>query len=123
VWRQTKRSIYIYVTPTNGQICAHADEAERSLHDALAVLYQTIKDTRVVYGGGACEMWMAHAVDDLACKAEGKKSIAIEAFSKALRQIPTIILDNGGYDAAEVVGQLRALHTKGQKTTGIGRLD
>lgn len=30
------------------------DEAERSLHDALCVLAQTIKETRTVYGGG---MW------------------------------------------------------------------
>merc|ERR1712187_712115 len=35
------------------------DEAERSLHDALAVLYQTVQETRVVYGGGSMEMAMA----------------------------------------------------------------
>lgn len=28
------------------------DEAERSLHDALCVLAQTVKDSRTVYGGG-----------------------------------------------------------------------
>jgi chaperonin GroEL (HSP60 family) len=32
------------------------DEAERSLHDALCVLSQTVQDTRVVYGGGYPEM-------------------------------------------------------------------
>merc|ERR1712113_208564 len=42
------------------------DEAERSLHDALAVLYQTVTDTRVVYGGGAMEMAMADAVAEAA---------------------------------------------------------
>ena len=30
------------------------DEAERSLHDALCVLQQTVKETRTVYGGGEC---------------------------------------------------------------------
>ena len=30
------------------------DEAERSLHDALCVLQQTVKETRTVYGGGWC---------------------------------------------------------------------
>ncbi|CEM06890.1 unnamed protein product [Vitrella brassicaformis CCMP3155] len=95
------------------------DEAERSLHDALAVLSQTVKETRVVWGGGSAEMAMANAVDELARTVEGKKSLAIEAFAKALRQIPTIILDNGGYDSAEIVGQLRALHTRGQTTKGI----
>lgn len=28
------------------------DEAERSLHDALCVLAQTVKEPRTVYGGG-----------------------------------------------------------------------
>jgi hypothetical protein len=32
------------------------DEAERSLHDALCVLSQTVQDSRVVYGGGFPEM-------------------------------------------------------------------
>lgn len=32
------------------------DEAERSLHDALCVLSQTTRDSRVIYGGGWAEM-------------------------------------------------------------------
>ena len=28
------------------------DEADRSLHDALCVLTQTVKEPRIVYGGG-----------------------------------------------------------------------
>lgn len=32
------------------------DEAERSLHDALCVLMQTVKNRRIVYGGGNSEM-------------------------------------------------------------------
>ena len=31
------------------------DEAERSLHDALCVLSQTVKETKTVYGGGECQ--------------------------------------------------------------------
>ncbi|CAD98325.1 GroEL-like chaperone (ATPase) and T-complex protein 1 [Cryptosporidium parvum] len=95
------------------------DEAERSLHDALAVLFQTVSDGRVVYGGGCSEMLMSVSVDELSKRVEGKKSLAIEAFANALRQIPTILLDNGGYDSAEIVTKLRALHYKGSSTYGI----
>lgn len=95
------------------------DEAERSLHDALAILSQTIQNTKVVYGGGAAEMAMANVVDNLAREEEGKASLAMEAFAKSLRQIPTIILNNGGYDSAEIVSLLRAAHTKGQYQMGI----
>ena len=39
------------------------DEAERSLHDALCVLSETVKETRVICGGGCTEMLMANAID------------------------------------------------------------
>lgn len=95
------------------------DEAERSLHDALCVLSQTVKDSRVVYGGGCPEMVMSKAVEELAAKTPGKRAIAMEAFAKALRQIPTIICDNAGLDSAELVSQLRAAHAKPDCTQGI----
>merc|ERR1719414_1600761 len=95
------------------------DEADRSLHDALCVLAQTVKETKTVYGGGCSEMLMAKAVSSLADETPGKDAMAIEAFAKALRQLPTIIADNAGYDSSELVSQLKAAHTKGQTTAGL----
>ncbi|PFH32831.1 t-complex protein beta subunit [Besnoitia besnoiti] len=125
------------------------EEAERSLHDALAILSQLVleqkgekqsgldtsfagvrealdlasgsKDAQplVVCGGGAAEMAMAAAVEELARSEAGKVSLAIEAFGKALRQIPTIILENGGLDSAEIVSHLRVAHLKGEHTMGV----
>jgi len=94
-------------------------EAERSLHDALCVLTSTVKEPRTVYGGGCSEMLMAHAVTELASKTPGKESMAMEAFAHALRQLPTIIAENGGYDSAQLVSELRALHTEGRATHGL----
>lgn len=99
------------------------DEAERSLHDALCVLAQTVKETKTVYGGGCSEMLMANAVSELATKTAGKEAVAIEAFAKALRQLPTIIADNAGYDSAELISQLRAVHTEGKNTMGLDMED
>ena len=76
------------------------DEAERSLHDALSVLSQTVKETRVVLGGGCSEMLMANRVDDLAKKTQGKKALAAEAFAKALRQVCASHLLNYCTDSA-----------------------
>lgn len=50
------------------------DEADRSLHDALCVLSETVKDSRVVYGGGWPEMLMAKAVEELAAITPGEFS-------------------------------------------------
>ncbi|MED6124559.1 T-complex protein 1 subunit beta [Stylosanthes scabra] len=95
------------------------DEAERSLHDALCVLSQTVNDSRVLLGGGWPEMVMAKEIDELARKTPGKKSLAIEAFSRALLAIPTIIADNAGLDSAELISQLRAEHQSEGCTSGI----
>ncbi|KAF8844787.1 hypothetical protein BDN67DRAFT_894201 [Paxillus ammoniavirescens] len=95
------------------------DEAERSLHDALSVLSQTVKETRVVLGGGCSEMLMSCAVDEAARKVKGKKAIAAEAFGRALRQIPTILADNAGYDSSDLVTRLRAAHYEGQSDAGL----
>merc|ERR1719412_152936 len=94
-------------------------EAERSLHDALCVLTSTVKEPRTLYGGGCSELLMAHAVTELASKTPGKESMAMEAFAHALRQLPTIIAENGGYDSAQLVSELRALHTEGRATHGL----
>jgi T-complex protein 1 subunit beta len=84
------------------------DEAERSLHDAICVLVAAAKNHKTLLGGGNSEMRMSLAVDELAKSMSGKQAIACEAFARALRQLPTIICENGGYDAAELVTNLRS---------------
>ncbi|CAD7689933.1 unnamed protein product [Nyctereutes procyonoides] len=95
------------------------DEAERSLHDALCVLAQTVKDSRTVYGGGCSEMLMAHAVTQLASRTPGKEAVAMESYAKALRMLPTIIADNAGYGSADLVAQVQAAHSEGNTTAGL----
>jgi T-complex protein 1 subunit beta len=53
----------------------------------------------------------------------GKSALAMEAFARALRQLPTIIADNAGLDSSELVTQLRAAHAAGNSSAGINILD
>ncbi len=64
-------------------------------------------------------MRMSLAVDDLAKTMSGKGALAAEAFARALRALPTIICENGGYDSAEIVTNLRAEISNGNTTAGI----
>ncbi len=95
------------------------DEAERSLHDALCVLTATIRDTRTVPGGGCMEIAMAQAIDAAIPSVPGKSALAMDAFAKSLRQLPSTLADNGGYDSSELVSQLRAAHASGFSTAGL----
>ncbi|KAL2757237.1 hypothetical protein ACRALDRAFT_1060646 [Sodiomyces alcalophilus JCM 7366] len=95
------------------------DEAERSLHDALAVLSQTVQEPRTTLGGGCAEMVMAKAVEGLATRVEGKKQMAVVSFAEALRQLPTILADNAGLDSGELVSRLRKAIYDGLTTYGL----
>jgi hypothetical protein len=53
---------------------------------------------------------MAAAIDRETPNVAGKAALAMEAFSRALRQLPTIIADNAGLDSSELVAQMRAAH-------------
>jgi T-complex protein 1 subunit beta len=70
------------------------------------VLVQTVKNKRVIYGGGNAEIQMAIECEKLAKSSKGKEGIAIEAYGKALRTLPTIIAENAGFDANELVHDL-----------------
>jgi T-complex protein 1 subunit beta len=98
------------------------DEAERSLHDALAVLSQTVKEPRTTLGGGCAEMNMAKAVAEAAQNVAGKKAIAVESFSKALQQLPTILADNAGLDSSDLVSRLRKAVYSGLTSSGLDLL-
>ena len=95
------------------------EEAERSLHDALAVLQQTLRHPERTLGGGCAEMVMAEAVEALVPEVRGKRALAVSAFARALRQMPTIIANNAGLDGVELVAELRAAHHAGKKSAGL----
>merc|ERR1712190_58181 len=70
-------------------------------------------------GGGSTEMAMANAIMHKMGSVEGKESLAMEQFAKALQQIPSILADNGGLDSASLMAKLRAAHAKGENTMGL----
>lgn len=64
---------------------------------------------------------MATAVSALAAKTPGKESMAMEAFARALLQLPVVIADNAGYDSAQLISELRAVHSQGKNTMGLSK--
>ena len=62
---------------------------------------------------------MANAVEREAAITPGKAQFALESFARALRQLPTIVADNAGLDAADIVARLKVAHNEGKSTAGI----
>ena len=72
------------------------DEAKRSLHDAMCVVRNLIRDNRIVYGGGSAEISCSLAVASYADTVPGIEQYAIRAFADALDDLPMALAENSG---------------------------
>ncbi|MEM3377365.1 MAG: thermosome subunit beta [Candidatus Bathyarchaeia archaeon] len=88
------------------------DEAERSLHDALCVVRNSIEDGKIVAGGGAPEAEVARQLRKYAPQVGGREQLAIEAFADAVEAIPLTLAENAGLDPIDTMVALRAEHEK-----------
>ena len=88
------------------------EEARRSLHDAMCVVRNLIRDNRVVYGGGSAEIACSLAVSQYAETVTGVDQYAIRAFSDALEDIPLALAENSGLSPIEEVAAAKARQVK-----------
>ena len=99
------KAVTIFVRGGNKMIIA---EAERSLHDAICVVRNLVKDSRVVYGGGAAEIACGLAVQVEADKVASLEQYAMRAFSDALETIPMALAENSGMNPIETLTGIKA---------------
>jgi len=95
------------------------EESERSLHDALMIIRRATKHDSIVAGGGAIEMELSKHLRAYSRTIKTKIQLIVAAFAKALEVIPRQLCVNAGFDATEVVNQLRARHAKGEIWMGV----
>jgi len=87
------KAVTVFVRGGNKMI---VDEAKRSLHDAMCVVRNLIKDNRIVFGGGAAEVACSLKVQEAAHSVTGIEQYAIRAFADALDDIPMALAENAG---------------------------
>jgi len=85
-------------------------EVERSMHDALKVIASVLEDGVVCPGGGATEIELAVKLRKWAGTVGGREQLAVDAFAQSLESIPWALAENGGYDAINVLIDLRSAH-------------
>lgn len=107
-----------FVTNTPCQII---DEARRSLHDALCVVRNLVRDNRVVYGGGAAEIACSLAVEDAAVQTPGLEQYAMRAFAEALDAVPMALAENSGLNPIATLAEIKSQQAK-NSGAGRGRL-
>merc|ERR1712051_519637 len=84
------------------------EEAKRSMHDALCVVRNLVRDNRVVYGGGAAEISCALAVSKAADKIKTIEQYAFRAFADALECVPLALAENCGLPPIETLSEIKS---------------
>jgi len=98
------RALTILVRGGNKMI---VDEAKRSLHDAMCVTRNLIRDNRIVYGGGSAEIHCALTIQAAAEKCPTVEQYAMRAFADALECIPIALAENSGLAPIETLAEVK----------------
>eukprot|EP01050_Picozoa_sp_SAG11_P018251 SAG11_NODE_2728_length_3039_cov_2.015306_1_plen_485_part_00 len=83
-------------------------ESIRSIHDALCVVRNLIRDNRIVYGGGSAEIACSLKVFDEADKMDGLEQYAVRGFADALMDVPLALAENSGLEPVTTVTAIQA---------------
>ncbi|PRW20561.1 T-complex 1 subunit epsilon [Chlorella sorokiniana] len=98
------RAVTIFVRGGNKMMI---EETKRSLHDALCVARNLVRDNRIVYGGGAAEMACSLAVEKAADAVPGVEQYAMRAFADALDVVPLSLAENSGLPPIESLTEVK----------------
>lgn len=109
------KAVTVFVRGGNKMI---VDEAKRSLHDAMCAVRNLIRDSRIVYGGGAAEVACSLAIHAAAEEISTVEQYAIRGFAAALDAIPTALASNSGLPPIETLASVKAA----QLATGLSHL-
>lgn len=118
---KNSRAVTIFIRGGNKMI---VEEAKRSIHDALCVIRNLVKDNRVVYGGGAAEVACSVAVSKAADSISTLEQYAVRSFANALEKIPLALAENSGLPPMKTMTEVKAKQIKkSNPRLGIDCLD
>jgi len=94
-------------------------ETERSIHDALCVVRDVLREPKIVAGGSAPEIEVSRVLRQYAETLPGREQLAVKAFAEGLEAITIALTENAGLDPIDVLSELRSRHEKGEIWAGI----
>jgi len=102
---ENSKAVTVFVRGGNKMV---VEEGKRSLHDAMCVVRNLIRDNRIVYGGGSAEVACSIAVSDFADQVSGIEQYAIRAFADALDDIPMALAENSGLQPITMLSDIKS---------------
>eukprot|EP00339_Tiarina_fusa_P001385 CAMPEP_0117038072 /NCGR_PEP_ID=MMETSP0472-20121206/26820_1 /TAXON_ID=693140 ORGANISM="Tiarina fusus, Strain LIS" /NCGR_SAMPLE_ID=MMETSP0472 /ASSEMBLY_ACC=CAM_ASM_000603 /LENGTH=534 /DNA_ID=CAMNT_0004748211 /DNA_START=1 /DNA_END=1605 /DNA_ORIENTATION=- len=109
-------AVTIFVRGGNNMII---EEIKRSIHDALCVVRNLVRDNRIIYGGGAAEIACSNKVAEEADKVSNLEQYVMRGFADALEEIPLALAYNCGMPGIESLAEAKARQVK-EKNPWVG---
>ncbi|GFO30319.1 T-complex protein 1 subunit epsilon [Plakobranchus ocellatus] len=103
------RAVTIFIRGGNKMI---VEEAKRSIHDALCVIRNIVRDNRIVYGGGAPEIAASLAVQEAAESISTLEQYAVRSFAEALESVPLALAENSGLSPIHTLAEVKSRQVK-----------
>ena len=119
IFKQNSRQSKIATIIIRGSTDNVMDDIERAVDDGVNTFKGLTKDGRLVAGAGAVEMQLARRVASFGETLPGMEQYAVQKFADVLESLPTAIADNAGIRSQDLVTQLRAAHSSGDKYAAI----
>jgi len=106
---KNSKAVTIFIRGGNKMII---EEAKRSLHDAICVVRNLVRDNRIVYGGGAAEMTCSLHIAKEADKISTLEQYAMRSFADALDNIPMALAENSGLNPIVALSDVKSQQVK-----------
>ncbi|KAJ0094380.1 hypothetical protein Patl1_16810 [Pistacia atlantica] len=104
--------IYVHYSAARQGNKMMIEETKRSVHDALCVARNLIRNNSIVYGGGSAEVSCSIAVEAAADRYPGVEQYAIRAFADALDFVPMALAENSGLQPIETLSAVKSQQIK-----------
>lgn len=88
------------------------NEIERNLQDAMQVVRNVVFEPRMLPGGGATELAIAHYINSTKDSVEGIAQWSYLAAAQALEVIPRTLAQNCGANVIRLLTELRTKHSQ-----------
>eukprot|EP01061_Rhynchopus_euleeides_P023571 TRINITY_DN38315_c0_g1_i1.p2 TRINITY_DN38315_c0_g1~~TRINITY_DN38315_c0_g1_i1.p2 ORF type:complete len:535 (+),score=273.75 TRINITY_DN38315_c0_g1_i1:48-1652(+) len=102
---ENSKAVTIFIRGGNKMII---EEAKRSIHDALCIVRNLVRDNRIVYGGGSAEIACSLHVEDAADKISTEEQYAIRGFAAALDGVPITLAENSGMNGVVSLSRVKS---------------
>jgi len=119
VFKQEREDTAVATIVIRGSTSNVMDDIERAVDDGVNCFKALTRDNRMVPGAGAVEMELAQRVASYGQTIPGLEQYAVKKFAEAFEIFPRTMAENAGVKATELISNLYAAHSKGEKTAGF----